>query len=339
MFIVFLIVVLIVAFGLQAYALKLGLRWMKVAEVPIGKALLLMLLFFVSAIPVGLVLAVVFYSANVELSGFVESTVSVILQLAVSGFVIAKMYRVAWNRGVKAVLPMTLAALGCALFLIIVVRPFVYEAFLMPTNGMAPTLLGSHLEAACPNCGRPAYGSPRHGPHGEFLPAQELEMICSHELRPVRVSEVNDKVHTGDRFLVAKYVTPKRWDIIVFDYPGDPTIKFAKRLVGLPGEEIVIRDGAVWANGKRLVPPKSIEDIEYLTTIKFAPEASAQETRPAKLGPGEYFVLGDFSAQSSDSRFWETGAPGHPPYAVPASHIIGVVINRYWPISRWHAFR
>jgi hypothetical protein len=50
-------------------------------------------------------------------------------------------------------------------------------------------------------------------------------------------------------------------------------------------------------------------------------------------------VLGDFVAQSSDSRFWETGAHGHPPYAVPAENISGVVIHIYWPISRWASFR
>ena len=61
--------------------------------------------------------------------------------------------------------------------------------------------------------------------------------------------------------------------------------------------------------------------------------------RPAKLGADEYFVLGDFSQQAADSRLWETGAPGHPTYAVPQSYLIGVVTHIYWPPSRWRILR
>ena len=62
-------------------------------------------------------------------------------------------------------------------------------------------------------------------------------------------------------------------------------------------------------------------------------------SRPAKLGDDEYFVLGDFSPQAKDSRLWREGAPGHTPYAVPASHIRGVVTHIYWPPKRWRILR
>jgi signal peptidase I len=130
--------------------------------------------------------------------------------------------------------------------------------------------------------------------------------------------------------------------MIVFRYPADPSVNYVKRLVGLPGEELYIRDGAVWINGQRLEPPDEVGGIEYLMTIEISGHplpTSAGSMHPARLGPDEYFVLGDFSAESSDSRFWEQGAPGHPPYAVPESHIIGVVTHIYWPISRWRTFR
>ena len=57
------------------------------------------------------------------------------------------------------------------------------------------------------------------------------------------------------------------------------------------------------------------------------------------VAAGEYFVLGDFSQQSADSRLWESGAPGHPSYAVPESYIIGVATHIYWPPSRWRILR
>jgi hypothetical protein len=66
---------------------------------------------------------------------------------------------------------------------------------------------------------------------------------------------------------------------------------------------------------------------------------SGTKDRPAVLADDEYFVLGDFSAQSSDSRWWYEGAPGHNPYAVPRSHVRGVVTHIYWPPQRWRVLR
>ncbi len=108
----------------------------------------------------------------------------------------------------------------------------------------------------------------------------------------------------------------------------------------MPGEKLEIHDGAIWINGQRQQPPVAIRGIRYSPTIdQHGQHLSGPGSVPVTLGPDEYFVIGDFVDQSSDSRFWERGAPGHPPYAVPASYIDGVVINIYWPPSRWAAFR
>jgi signal peptidase I len=128
--------------------------------------------------------------------------------------------------------------------------------------------------------------------------------------------------------------------MIVFRYPADPAVNYVMRLVGLPGEKVEIREGAVWIDDKKMDPPASIAGIRYSPTIEWHGQVhSGPGSQPVELGSDEYFVLGDFVDQSSDSRFWQRGAPGHPPYAVPESHIVGVVVNIYWPINRWTSFR
>ena len=204
---------------------------------------------------------------------------------------------------------------------------------------MCPTILGNHVTDVCPTCGKPAFGSPPLGDDYTEDPDGRL-MIC--ENFHVHTSKTTSKKGNEDRILAMKPLRPRRWDVIVFRFPGDPTMNYVKRLVGLPGEEVFIKDGSVWINGQRTEPPESLQGLKYLTAFPQAPVQPAiwgTPERPAKLGAGEYFVLGDFSQQSADSRLWRTGAPGHPSYAVPESYLIGVVTHIYWPPSRWRILR
>lgn len=226
-----------------------------------------------------------------------------------------------------------------ALIAALLIRTFVCEAFLIPANSMAPTLLGPHWQSVCPDCGQPNFCTPVD-PHDAS--ANPPRMICSN-FHTHKVSDVPPRVYLGDRFLVTKFLTPRRWDIVVFKYPEDPSILYTKRLVGLPGETVYIEDGAVWINGKKQDPPDALRGIEYLSEIPDFPdwpfELWGTKDRPAVLGNDEYFVLGDFSAQSKDSRLWREGAPGHNPYAVPESYLRGVVTHVYWPPQRWRILR
>jgi signal peptidase I len=220
----------------------------------------------------------------------------------------------------------------------VALRKFAYEAFLIPTNGMAPTLLGEHWEAPCPRCGAPAYSSPIDS-KAQFVVDGAL-MVCSKERRSVTVTDLPKVRAGGDRILVCKLLAPKRWDVAVFHYPAEPSFKYVQRIVGMPGEKLEIREGAVWIDGKKLDPPESIRGIHYSPTIESHGRTySGPGSVPVELGPDEYFTLGDFADASSDSRLWENGAPGHPSYAVPESNIVGVVINIYWPPGRWTSFR
>ena len=103
---------------------------------------------------------------------------------------------------------------------------------------------------------------------------------------------------------------PKRGEIIVFQFPLDPSKDFVKRVVGLPGELIEVKAGTVIVDGNILEEP-------YLTS-EFRFNAA-----PVQLGEGEYYVLGDNRARSNDSRNWG---------AVPEANLRGKVWIVYWPV-------
>lgn len=109
---------------------------------------------------------------------------------------------------------------------------------------------------------------------------------------------------------------PMRGDIIVFAYPIDPTQDYIKRIVGIPGDVVKVNQaGDVSVNGVQLQEP-------YVN-------ASANPYQPTdiKLGPNQYFVLGDNRGDSSDSRVWGP---------VPRQNIIGQAWLVYWPLSGFH---
>ncbi len=108
------------------------------------------------------------------------------------------------------------------------------------------------------------------------------------------------------------------------------------RLVGLPGEEVAIRDGEILINGELLNKPPEIAALRYA-----ADPLHERETAwgPVRLNDDEFLVLGDYSLRSKDARLWTVGAEGHPPYALPRDHVEGVVTHVYWPVSRWRVVR
>ena len=107
---------------------------------------------------------------------------------------------------------------------------------------------------------------------------------------------------------------PKRGEIIVFQFPLDPNKDFVKRVVGLPGETIEMRNGRVFVNGGLLEEP-------YLA-VKDRSNAA-----PVRLKEGEYYVLGDNRSHSNDSRSWG---------AVPEANLRGKVWMVYWPVPGIH---
>jgi signal peptidase I len=208
-----------------------------------------------------------------------------------------------------------------------VVRPYATEAFVIPTNSMAPALLGRHKSGTCPRCGGELIVSAPTGFDNRVVPGDTDIGMCLKCLKTSEVPAFEGVIENGDRILVDKLRKAQRWDIIVFVYPVEPDMNYVFRLVGLPGETIEIRDNAVWINGTLATMPGELAELEYeVPAFEGETPEGNPVTNPFKLGPDEYFVLGDFSKRAKDSRFWGP---------VPESHLIGVVSVRYWPVARW----
>lgn len=121
---------------------------------------------------------------------------------------------------------------------------------------------------------------------------------------------------------------PSRGDIVVFTTEGMDALnlresqKYVKRIIGLPGERIAIRKGKVFANDRELGESDGIPNVEYLP----APSGRFQNARGEFEVPEDgYFVLGDNSASSADSRYWGF---------VPKTSIYARVARIYYPFSR-----
>ena len=133
------------------------------------------------------------------------------------------------------------------------------------------------------------------------------------------------QLNDGERLLVNKLVYYKiqavswghleRGDIVVFWFPKEPDKSYVKRIIGLPGEIVEVRNGKVIIDGQEL--QEDYLDIEHNQSLP---------TFPAKrVDDHHYFVMGDNRDNSSDSRYWGL---------VPEKYIYGKAFFRYWNPSR-----
>ena len=123
---------------------------------------------------------------------------------------------------------------------------------------------------------------------------------------------------TGERVLAVRFAYmlsgPHRGDVVIFKYPCDPSKNYVKRIIGLPGDVVEIRDGKMFVNHKPLTEPyKQLE--------------AHGDYGPEKVREGNLFVLGDNRDQSNDSRFWGE---------LPMANIQARAVMAYWPPSRMH---
>ena len=128
----------------------------------------------------------------------------------------------------------------------------------------------------------------------------------------------------GDRILVSKFIfrfrPPRRGEIIVFRYPNDPKRPFIKRLAAVGGDAVEIRDGHVLVNGRPLDGTAIFGTNRYVNDGPYG-----QVDQVVHVPEGQFYVLGDNSGASHDSRFWGF---------VPKRLLIGQAVCIFWPPKR-----
>mgnify|MGYP001817277423 CR=1 FL=1 len=154
-------------------------------------------------------------------------------------------------------------AIGIAILLALFIRTFVVQAFKIPSGSMLPTLMiGDHL-------------------------------LVNKFIYGIRVP------FSGKVLVPLK--DPQSGDIIVFKFPKDRSIDYIKRVVGVPGDEIEIKNKKLYLNGE----PTSDPYAHYTTTQVLPGSVSPKDNfGPITVPEGKYFVMGDNRDNSSDSRFW-----------------------------------
>ena len=167
------------------------------------------------------------------------------------------------------------------LFLVLMLRSFLFEPFQIPSGSMLPTLK-----------------------IGDFILVNKFDY-------GLRLPVLGDTV-----FEVGG---PKRGDVMVFKYPEDPRINFIKRVVGIPGDTVEYRNKVVYVNGEAqtlapvvpngslVIPPLTEEVTERLDDREhriWRRMTQGRDFGPIQIPAGQYFVMGDNRDNSNDSRVW-----------------------------------
>ena len=171
-------------------------------------------------------------------------------------------------------------AILVAVVIALFIRTFMVQAFKIPSGSMKPTLqIGDHILV------------------NKFVYGVKIPYLNT-ILLPIR--------------------DPERGDIVVFKYPLDPKKDFIKRVIGVPGDTVEIRDKAVFVNRERLKPDKGVYVDPHTA---FGPNRVRDNLGPITVPAGALFVMGDNRDESYDSRFWGF---------VPQRDVSGKAFIIYW---------
>jgi signal peptidase I len=173
-----------------------------------------------------------------------------------------------------------------AVILALFVRTWVFQAFKIPTGSMEQNLLiGDHLLV-----NKFLFGPAATGLERLLLPVTDI----------------------------------KRGDVVVFKYPEEPERDFIKRVIGLPGETLEVREKRVYVDGRMLDEPY-VYFLEPPGRLTAQHESTAFDLResygPVQIPPDSYFMMGDNRDNSQDSRYWGF---------LPRSYVKGKALLVYW---------
>lgn len=167
-----------------------------------------------------------------------------------------------------------------AVILALIIRTFVVQAFKIPSGSMEDTLaIGDHILVS------------------KFIYGTKIPLTDK------RILKIRD---------------PRRGDVIVFEYPEDPSKDFIKRVVGTPGDEVQVIDKKVFVNGKPYDNPHEVHKEKEVIPKEQNPR---DNFGPVKVPENSYFVMGDNRDRSYDSRFWGF---------VKNEKIKGLAFIKYW---------
>ncbi|WP_028033400.1 signal peptidase I [Chelativorans sp. J32] len=198
----------------------------------------------------------------------------------------------------------TISVVVQALLLALVIRTFLFQPFSIPSGSMRPTLL-----------------------EGDYLFVTKWAYGYSRYSLPFSPPLFSGRIWGGE---------PERGDVVVFKYPPDPSLDYIKRVIGLPGDHIQMREGQLYINGTA-VPREKIGQIDNVDitelarpvdiyretlpngvsyeTLDLSPNSVGDNTREFVVPEGHYFMMGDNRDNSTDSRF----SVGY----VPAENLVG----------------
>ena len=190
-----------------------------------------------------------------------------------------------------------------ALLLALIIRSFLFQPFSIPSGSMKPTLLV-----------------------GDYVFVKKWSYGFSKHSFPFSPPIFEGRIWGSD---------PERGDVVVFKYPPDPSKDYIKRVIGLPGDKVQLRDSVVYVNGQpierfrkgtfsgsykgsQLTVPTFAERLDNglsYETLDVEPNSIGDNTPVFEVPEGHYFFMGDNRDNSADSRF-DVGF-------VPADHLVG----------------
>ena len=198
----------------------------------------------------------------------------------------------------------TVRAAGQALIVALLIRTFLFQPFNIPSGSMEGTLL-----------------------IGDYLFVSTFRYGYTHYSLPFSPPLFSGRLFGSE---------PKRGDVVVFKFPPDPSVDYIKRVVGLPGDKIQMKNGQLFINGVGVPRVKTGQidnpDITEMPqpidvyretlpngvsydTLDLNPNSIGDNTREFDVPPGHYFMMGDNRDNSADSRF----TVGY----VPAENLVG----------------
>jgi len=202
---------------------------------------------------------------------------------------------------------------------VLLVRTFSAEAYVVPTGSMAPTLLGLHRELTCPNC------------RFMFVVGIDEDGHTGQAVCPNCGQSGLDKAASiecgGDRVLVQKFLyecqRPRRWEVAVFHFPGEPTQAYVKRVVGLPGESIRIDDGDIYIDGR--IVRKSQSELRAMRIL-----IHDSRYQPADAGRFPRWFFRSGSGYRSRGTGWSQQ---------DGRFVHAAVEGRAWPTDDWLIYK